>query len=34
MEFIQKQMHRKQMGKPVLDQFYVDEDINVPGCQR
>lgn len=30
MEFIQKQMHRKQMGKPVLDQFYVDEDINVP----
>ena len=30
MELIQKQVHYTQEGKRTFDQFYLDEDLNVP----
>ncbi len=30
MELIKKQIHCNKIGKNIIDQFYVDEDINVP----
>lgn len=33
MELVQKQIHRNQIGKSVLDQFYMDDDINVPDAK-
>ena len=30
MEFVKKQVHTNVMGKKVADQFYIDDDLNVP----
>lgn len=34
MELVQKQIHCSETGKPVLDQFYVDQDFNVPDAKE
>lgn len=30
MELIKKQIHTNRVGKSIVDQFYIDDDINVP----
>ena len=30
MELVQKQIHTHVIGKKVADQFYIDDDLNVP----
>ena len=30
MELIKQQIHTNNMGKPLTDQFYIDDDVNVP----
>ncbi len=38
MELIKKRIHYVREGKKIFDQFYVDEEYNVPeakrGCQK
>lgn len=34
MELIQRQVHYTQEGKRTFDQFYVDEDYNVPDTKE
>ena len=34
MEFIKKQMHINRMEKGIADQFFVDDDYNVPDAKR
>ena len=30
MEFLTKQIHTNEIGKSIVDQFYIDDDVNVP----
>lgn len=34
MELIQKKIHYTKEGKPIFDQFYLDEDLNVPDAKE
>ena len=34
MELIQKRIHYMQEGRRTFDQFYLDEDINVPDAKE
>lgn len=34
MEQLKKAVRLNRMGKRVMDQFHVDGDVNVPGCQK